>query len=175
MASKKIQYLSMVVVATFIAALSTTIPTATFGQTEATLPRKIVGTWTNTETLLTPQGEVSEINIHTLTFFANGHFKHSNLYKSSLLTKCPQTISASEVGKAFKEDSSSLGFVIKSGNATRQGKCVPTVTKPTAPSDGFIGWRYNKDIKKGEQLCIKSSGLFDGKGDSIVGCFSRPK
>lgn len=157
MAFNIISKLSMVVVGATLLALGTTVETVTYGQTQATLPSQVVGTWTKTQTTPVPKGTAT-IN-ETITFARSGSFQYSNSSTAPFQNNCTLTASSSISGQASAKNSSTLNITTtRPSLLTVQSSCSSKpISQKTIPTlQGDISWRLADD-NTGEKLCLKGS------------------
>lgn len=148
--SYTIQNFSRIVAAVFLA-VGTTAITATYGQTQTTLPNQVVGTWTKN----TPQG--ANTKVETFTFSNTGFFQY---LKTSTFSApgCTLTLAFSSTGSATVKTASTLAVPITGAGFTRKaGNCGFgfSPSNPPPPT-GTLTWSRKND-NQGQKLCLQGT------------------
>ncbi|MBD0347161.1 MAG: hypothetical protein ICV63_20535 [Coleofasciculus sp. Co-bin14] len=148
-----ISKISRVAAGATVLALGITAETATYGQTQPSLPSQVIGTWTKTQTVPVQKGTATIVD--TITIAASGRFQYSNSSTAPFQNNCTLTALSSLRGRASAKTASTLDITTTPGTLTLRSSCRPNpISRKTIPVlQGTLSWR-RADNPIGEQLCL---------------------
>ncbi len=153
MAFNKISKISKVAAGATLLALGITAQTATYGQTQPSLPSQVIGTWTKTQTVPVQKGTATIVD--TIRIAASGSFQYSNSSTAPSQNNCTLTALSSLNGRASARTASTLDITTTPGTLTLRSSCRPNpISRKTIPVlQGTLSWR-RADNGIREQLCL---------------------
>jgi hypothetical protein len=145
--------ISRVALGVTLLALGITTETATYGQTQPSVPSQVIGTWTKTQTVPVQTGTATIVD--TITIAATGSFQYSNSSTAPSQNNCTLTALSSLRGRASAQTASTLNITTTPGTLTLRSSCRPNpIARRTIPVlEGTLSWR-RADNNIREQLCL---------------------